>query len=482
MLQDGEPVCRAALVGGHDTFQRDRRIRDVGVDDVTAVQEIPQLLVEGDPLGELSQLLRCCARQVPLDPKVTPQGRPGAELQRVRPPGRVVDARSDMRAHQLRRQDQAGPANDPMPLMRVDAVGKPDAVGHLRDAEVDPSATTRARLDLEPRMAPPELGHEPVDREGLKVHGRLAAGLVTGVDKWSVVVPLDEPHAVLADDGGHLLENVAPSLRMGEVEDVLVARSDSWPVVGREQPLRVLTGQSRVVVDHLRFEPEAELHAQGPNPVHEGVEAVGPHLMVDDPVAKSCAVVASAFKPAVVKHEPLDSELCSHVGELQEPFEIVVEVHRLPGVEKHRTGRAWVPGSLPEVAVESAGQLVEALAPGTAEPRGHVVLVTLQHDLAGQDELTSSQEPPVRDGPLGEDGLVAAPSEVDSPDASAAKPEPLDACTEHCGGVVTRPTAPGLAQPDADVECPALRMTLMRVAAGHVQQFGRLRRHGKGGL
>ena len=44
VLQDGEPVCRAALVGGDDTFQRDRRIGDVGVDDVTAMQEIPKLL------------------------------------------------------------------------------------------------------------------------------------------------------------------------------------------------------------------------------------------------------------------------------------------------------------------------------------------------------------------------------------------------------------------------------------------------------
>lgn len=91
-----------------------------------------------------------------------------------------------------------------------------------------------------------------------------------------------------------------------------------------------------VEVDHLGLEPQAELHAQAVHMLGERIESIGPHLGVDNPVACALRVVAAQVEPAVVEHEALHAHLRGQIGERDERGLVVVEIHRLPCIERHR--------------------------------------------------------------------------------------------------------------------------------------------------
>ena len=95
-------------------------------------------------------------------------------------------------------------------------------------------------------------------------------------------------------------------------------------------------GEVGVGVDHLRLDPQAELHAEPADVVDQRVQPVGPDVLVDVPVAEPGGVVAAVAEPAVVEHEPLDAELGGRVGQRRQPVEAVVEVDGLPRVEHDR--------------------------------------------------------------------------------------------------------------------------------------------------
>ena len=62
-----------------------------------------------------------------------------------------------------------------------------------------------------------------------------------------------------------------------------------------------------VGVDHLRLEPQPELHAERPRRGRSAGPARRARPLVDEPVAEPGGVVAPVVEPAVVEHEPLDA-------------------------------------------------------------------------------------------------------------------------------------------------------------------------------
>ena len=151
-------------------------------------------------------------------------------------------------------------------------------------------------------------------------------------------------------------------VRLGdaEVEHLLVPGLDRPLRPRRHDPLRVRAGDVGVGVDHLRLEPQPELHAQLADAVDERVQPVGPDLGRHHPVAEARAVVAAGAEPAVVEHEALDADLGRAVGEVEQPVAVVVEVDRLPHVQRDRALGRDRPRPGPQVAVEAAGDLHRA--------------------------------------------------------------------------------------------------------------------------
>ena len=126
------------------------------------------------------------------------------------------------------------------------------------------------------------------------------------------------------------MKNVVTNIRTGEIQHELIARLSARASGKVQHPVRVLAVQIAVRVDHLRFYPEAEVHAEGMDLVDEWLEAVRELLRVHVPVAEACMVVVSLAKPAVVHDESLDADTGCLLGERLLSGLIDAEGGRLP--------------------------------------------------------------------------------------------------------------------------------------------------------
>ena len=221
-------------------------------------------------------------------------------------------------------------------------------------------------------------------------------------------------------------------------------------------------GDVGVEVDHLRLDPEADLHAELANHVDERVEPRRPHVVVDVPVAETGRVVAAMPEPAVVEHEPLDADRRGRLGEAPQPLEVVVEVDRLPRVQHDRSRPAGMARAGAHVAMDARRRAVEPFVrPDEQHPRRGVPLARGEDDLAGPQQLTAAQQPGAGAGALGRAlggvALVAAPLDVHAPDLAATEAEPGGADDHEQRGVVTGAAAADLAQPRAETERAADR-------------------------
>ena len=254
------------------------------------------------------------------------------------------------------------------------------------------------------------------------------------------MVPLDVADVVLVQQRQYLSLDVRVRARNAEVEHLLRARLDRPPRARRHDPLGVRAGDVGVGVDHLGFEPEPELHAVLADAVHERVQPVGPDVRGDDPVTQAGAIVAARAEPAVVEDEPLDTDLRRAVGQREQPLAVVVEVHGLPHVERHRPFRRDRARPRPHVRVEAAGDRVEPVAERAVEPRAGVALAGGEPDLAGEQQLAAAEQALAGGRALGVVDVVAAERRVHGVDASRPRNRSPPArragrrrCRRRCG-------------------------------------------------
>ena len=345
------------------------------------MQQTAQLLVQRDDGGQALAGGVVGLGEIPLHAHVAPQGGPGPEVEVEVAQSGVGPPRADVGPHQLGRKQQRGAALNVLAVVGVDAVRGPHPLGALHDPQVDAAAAAGAGLDLQGREALVERVQESVDGQGLVVDGGRPLASRGGVgdlmpcgQQGGVVVPLEVGDIEALHEGGDGLEQVVPGTGGGQVQDPLVAvLGRSAGAVGQD-PLRVGAGQLGVDVDHLRLEPQAELHAQGVDVLHERLQTVRPGLGGDLPVAQSRGVVAAGAEPAVVQDVALDADLGRGVGQGLELVQVVVEVDGLPGVEQHRAGAVGVSRVRAQPGVAAVGQGVQALAPGEDRPRRGVGL------------------------------------------------------------------------------------------------------------
>ena len=319
---------------------------------------------------------------------------------------------------------------------------------------------------------------ETVDGQGLVVDGGRPRAPRGGVgdlmprgQQRGVVVPLEIGDVQALHEGGDGIEQVVPGSGSGQVQDPLVAvLGRSAGAVGQD-PLRVGASHVGVDVDHLRLEPQAELHAQGVDVLHERLQTVRPGLRGDLPVTQSRGVVAAGAEPAVVQDVALDTDLGGGVGQGLELVQVMVEVDGLPGVEQHRAGTGGVGRVRAQPGVAALGQGVQALAPGEDRPRRGVGLPRGQRDLARQEQLSGSQELAARGRVHRQVTDVAGPCRVNAMDAPAAPSEAGGAGCQPGDGVVPRASLPGLAQAGTRGKGGAHEPALLDMVSGGVQQL-----------
>jgi hypothetical protein len=137
----------------------------------------------------------------------------------------------------------------------------------------------------------------------------------------------------------------------------------------------VRAGDVAVAVDHLGFEPQAELHAKRVDGLHQRVESGGPHVRGDHPVAKPGGVVAARTEPPVVEHVPLDSDGCCPLGQVDEFVRVVAEVNGFPYIERYRPLSRDPRRAAAHMRVEASCDLVESGPVGGVDPGARVAVV-----------------------------------------------------------------------------------------------------------
>ena len=237
---------------------------------------------------------------------------------------------------QLRRKDRLGPALDRLPFESIIAVGCPDPLGALEDAEIHARTAGGAALYFDVGVRLSQFVDQSIGGESLFV-GRRSTG-VPHLAEVAILVPFQVGDRVVAEQGVESLEDVGEGRRIHQVEHLLVPPADRRaPEPGTADPVGVRANHIRVLVNHLGFYPESELHTAGSHRIDQRGEAPWPDILIHVPVPQSGTVGTAVTKPAVVEHEAFDTEKLGAVRKLNEAVQLLVEVHRFPGVEYHRS-------------------------------------------------------------------------------------------------------------------------------------------------
>ena len=212
-----------------------------------------------------------------------------------------------------------------------------------------------------------QLIHEAIERQRLLMHDRTHA--VARVDKHAVVIPLDVGDLVLGEQRIHLAEQIRVRLWVRNVEHMLVAPRRGRASVDMHEPVRMRAEEIGVGVDHLRLEPQPELHAQRAHAINEWSQPLRPHGRIHPPVTEPGSIIATQVEPAVVEHKPLHTDPRRALCQRCQAREVVIEVDGLPHVERHWTRTCRVLGTRTHMRVEA---LTHAINTDTAVHRKHI--------------------------------------------------------------------------------------------------------------
>ena len=91
----------------------------------------------------------------------------------------------------------------------------------------------------------------------------------------------------------------------------------------------------RILVDHLRFDPDSEVEAGFVDPPDHRRQTVGEFVRIDAPVAQSGPVVFAPFEPSVVDHEQLYADLFRNFCKVELLVLLDVERGGVPAVIEH---------------------------------------------------------------------------------------------------------------------------------------------------
>ncbi len=286
--------------------------------------------------------------------------------------------------------------------------------------------------------------------------GRAAAGRAARLDEFAVVVPLHVVDRRARQHGVDLRRRGGRAPRTGQVEHLLVAPHGRDPAAGGEDPVRVRAVEVRVGVDHLRLEPQPELHAQLVHAVRERREPVA--------ARRPARWSSRRDRPASSRRPPNHPSSRTKRSAPTAAARWASSVSRSRSWSKytasqtlHTTGcgsRGWA-GRRALEGVQLPGEPVQpVVGRDEVDPRRRVRRARRQRQLAGQQQLAGTQDGlPVRP-PLEEVPGVAAPAEMDAPHLAVAEAEAGGArrpaasgcrgrCARRASRAATRPSSIG---------------------------------------
>ena len=119
----------------------------------------------------------------------------------------------------------------------------------------------------------------------------------------------------------------------------------------------------RILTDHLRFKPQAELHSHLMHPVRELPHAASELAFIDHPVAQTRTVIIPFAEPSIVQYQHFHAHLPGSTGKIQDLLRVKIKIGCFPAVDQNRPGLPPVGGNhlLAENIMILTAQAVQAL-------------------------------------------------------------------------------------------------------------------------
>ena len=198
-------------------------------------------------------------------------------------------------------------------------------------------------------------------------------------------------------------------------------------------------------VGRLKQGPERDLfrHYLGRTEMAGSKLGIAPVTVIEVPESRGPTPAARTAAEAMVmlgKVPPSHKLVCLD-REGDQLGQAMIEVHRLPGVERDRSGACGVLRPCAPFLVEARGELVEPVTPRAEQLGGRDLFSRGQTDLARQVQLARTEERLAGGDALREDTGIAAPPEMHGVDETVLEAEPGCPRGEKQGRIRTRAAA-----------------------------------------
>ena len=151
-----------------------------------------------------------------------------------------------------------------------------------------------------------------------------------------VHVPFHVGQTGLVDDPSHIVNDVIPNFRLGQIQKKLMPSENRGKVIP-EDPVRMCPVEIRVHVDAFRFEPKAKLHSQIPDFPGQTAKALRKLLQIHRVVTQTGLIIVTLAEPAVIQHEQFASQFFCRLRQVQKSPLVKLEETGLPVIVQHRT-------------------------------------------------------------------------------------------------------------------------------------------------
>ncbi|MNI25186.1 hypothetical protein D3C73_788250 [compost metagenome] len=251
-----------------------------------------------------------------------------------------------MGAHAACRIDDAGAVLDFEAFHGIGIIAGPGLRHIMKNAGIESAAAAGAAFEQYMRELGGNFLHDPVQPQHVAVGCFSLAlrrqGGRADLGHMPVHIPFDIGDRCRCQNAANGINDIVAYLRARQIQNQLVAGLAASAVRHMQAPVGMGAVQLAVRRHHLRFEPEAELHAEPSDPFHQIRQALRQLAGIHEPVAQRSGVVIAAAEPAVVKHEQLDAQRLAGTGDIFDFVGIEVEVGSFPVVDQHRAGLVTV--------------------------------------------------------------------------------------------------------------------------------------------
>ena len=104
-----------------------------------------------------------------------------------------------------------------------------------------------------------------------------------------------------------------------------------------QTPVRMFAVQIRVRIDHLRLDPEAELHPQGFHLFGQSGDSPRQQLFRRHPVSETGVIISSGAEPAVIQYKQLHAAFFGFCSDLQKLLFVKIKIGGFPVIDQDRT-------------------------------------------------------------------------------------------------------------------------------------------------